>query len=122
MGEHLAFGDHLTPAPFDNRIRGTYLGQAHIAGTGPAGTTCRECMFWRLFGKRKQGGHVVEYVKDPAYFGKKHSSSPCELKKQRCTRPILNKANRLIPHYAPSCRLFEAAEKAPPIKRADAAA
>lgn len=118
MGEHLLFGENLTKHPHDNAIRETFLGQAHIAGTGPAGTTCRECVFWRKFGKRRTpSGEVVEYVKEPAYFGAKHAKTPCELKKQYCTRPILNKAKRMIPHTAKSCRLFEASENPPAPKR-----
>ena len=119
MGDHLVFSEYLTTAPMDGRIRETYLGQAHIAGTGPEGRTCRECIYWRVFGKRRHGDSYVEYVKEPAYFGKKHAKTPNELKKQRCTRPILNKANRLIPHHASSCRLFEAMDNPPPaIKQA----
>lgn len=53
MGEFLNFSEHLTPAQFDSPIRSTYLGQAHIAGTGPSGTTCRECVFWRRVSTRK---------------------------------------------------------------------
>lgn len=118
MGEHLLFSEHLTEAKCDSPIRDTFLGQAHIAGTGPKGRTCRECIWWRLIGKRRQaGGGIVEFVKAPAYFGKRHKDAPGELKKQRCTRPILNKANRLIPHHAKSCRLFEASEHAPAAKR-----
>ncbi|WP_246591060.1 hypothetical protein [Aminobacter anthyllidis] len=56
-------------------------------------------------------------MKAPAYFGKRHKDAPGELKKQRCTRPILNKANRLIPHHAKSCRLFEQNEQAPVAKK-----
>ncbi len=114
MGAHLLFSEHLTGATFDSPIRETFLGQAHIAGTGPEGTTCRECIWWRLIGKRrKPGGGVEEFVKPAGYFGKKYAPAPCGLKKQRCTKPILNKANRLIPHSAKSCRLFEVNDQAP---------
>lgn len=122
MGEHLLFSEHLTGAKFDSPIRQTFLGQAHIAGTGPQDKTCRECVFWRTIGHRKEGGVWVEYEKAPAYFGKTHKATPCELKKQRCTRPILNKAKRQIPHYAPSCRLFEQRDESPPAKKDAAAA
>ena len=36
----------LKRLPFDDGIAKTFLGQAHIAGTGPDGMTCRECTFW----------------------------------------------------------------------------
>lgn len=113
MGEFLNFSKHLTPAAFDSPIRSTYIGQAHIAGT-----TCRECVFWRKKGFRKQDGEWAEFTKAPEYFGKGHTKTPCELKKQYCTKPILNKAKRLIPHAAKSCRLFEAAGSPPPAKKA----
>lgn len=115
--EHLLFSEHMTEATFDSPIRQTFLGQAHIAGTGPEGTTCRECVWWQLIGHRRvAGGGHEEVTKPAAYFGKRHKQTPCELKKQRCTKPILNKANRLIPHHAKSCRLFEANPSAPAAK------
>lgn len=119
MPEHLQFGEHLTSAPFDNPIKNTFLGQAHIAGTGPEGTTCRECVHWhkvRRFRDRADGV-VREEIAPVEYFGPKHGASPCELKKQYCMRPILNKAKRLIPHHALSCRPFEASENPPQAKR-----
>ena len=113
--EHLLFSEHLTGAPFDGPIKETFLGQAHIAGTGPDGRTCRECAFW----------HKWKYIKatdsyapcSPGYFGKKHKSSPLEPKKAYCTRPILNRAKRLIPHHAKACRLFEPAENPMPARK-----
>lgn len=50
MAAHLSITPHLTAADFDCPISNTFLGQAHIAGTGPQGTTCRECKLW---GKKK---------------------------------------------------------------------
>ena len=118
MPEHLVFSEHLTGAPFDSPIRETYLGQAHIAGTGPAGTTCRECIFWDLRAMRKiAGGGYQEYSKPYEYFGARHQKTPCELKKRKCLRPIANKASRLIPHHAKSCRLFEPADNPPPARK-----
>lgn len=117
--EHLLFGRHMTEAQFDTPIRETYLGQAHIAGTGPQGTTCRECVYWRKIGRRREkaGGPIVEYIKPAEYFGKKHETQALEIKKQYCTRPILNKAKRMIPHAAKSCRLFEPSSNPPPARR-----
>lgn len=54
---------------------------------------------------------------DPGYFGKKHNLTPLGLKKAKCNRPIMNKANRLIPHGAKACRLFEPAEHPLPARR-----
>lgn len=116
--EHLLFSEHMTAAPYDGPLRETFLGQAHIAGTGPEGTTCRECVFWHKKAWRKvPGGGYEEYVKAPEYFGKRHETAPNALKKHYCTRPILNKAKRLIPHDAKSCRLFEPANNPPPARK-----
>lgn len=114
MAEHLLFSEGMKATPAHAAIAATFLGQAHIAGTGPQGATCRECTFWCLIKHRKVADGVYEqYTVPPGYFGKKHKTNPSELKKARCTRPILNKANRLIPHHASACRLFELNEQAP---------
>lgn len=105
--EHLLFSDHLTAADFDHPIRETYLGQAHIAGTGPEGKTCRECTHWHKWKYSKSANGYVPV--SSGYFSKKHKTTPLEPKKAYCNRPILNKAKRLIPHAAKSCRLFELA-------------
>ncbi|CAN7451504.1 hypothetical protein LJR235_002910 [Pararhizobium sp. LjRoot235] len=119
MPEHLQFSDHLTAKEVHRPIAETHLGQAHIAGTGPRGVTCRECVFWHAW---KYEREREEYVAcDPGYFGKRHEKTPLELRKAKCNRPILNKANRLIPHHAKSCCLFEASERALPPKKLVAA-
>ena len=119
MAQHLLFSEHLTAKEVHRQIAETYLGQAHIAGTGPEGKTCRECIFWHVWKSRKLAGGGIEKVPaDPGNFGPRHAKTPCELKKARCNRPILNKANRLIPHSAKACRLFEAAEHVLPAKSA----
>lgn len=122
MPEHLLFSAHMTSKEVHQPIAETFLGQAHIAGTGPDGASCRECVFWCLIRHRKDpAGNYVETTEAPGYFGKKHTKSPLELKKARCTRPILNKANRLIPHHAKACRLFERSDRPlPAMKEAEA--
>lgn len=116
MAEHLLFSEHLTAADFDCPIRNTYLGQAHIAGTGPEGTTCRQCLHW---GKKKfvkdTFGNYVEKTEHPKRYGSKHKKWPGEPKDAHCLKPIINKAKRLIPHHALSCRLFEASEHPMPV-------
>ncbi|RVD44640.1 hypothetical protein EN742_01610 [Mesorhizobium sp. M4A.F.Ca.ET.020.02.1.1] len=114
MPEHLEFGANLTAGAHDAAIRATYLGQAHIAGTGPQGATCRECVFWHKWKAATGGGKLPS---PPGYFSKRHKASPNALKKALCTRPILNKANRLIPHDASACRLFERADHPLPAVR-----
>lgn len=115
MAEHLLFSAHMTAGDVHQPIAETYLGQAHIAGTGPDGKTCRECRFWAIKKYRKiSDGEYEECLTYPGYFGKKHETHPLEIKKAKCNRPILNKANRLIPHSAKACRLFEPADNPPP--------
>jgi hypothetical protein len=111
MPEHLLFGEHMTSNDVHRPIADTFLGQAHIAGTGPVSATCRECVFWHAWKWQKlAGGGGQKVAADPGYFGKGHTKTPCELKKAHCNRPIINKAHRLIPHHAKACRLFEASE------------
>lgn len=115
MGAHLQFSEHLTPAPCDIPIRETFLGQAHIAGTGPDEKTCRECRFWHCWARDKHGDLTIP--RPPGYYGKRHRVHPLEPKKAFCNKPILNKAARLIPHDAKSCRLFEPADNPMPARR-----
>lgn len=120
MAEHLLFSEHMTAKDVHQPIADTFLGQAHIAGTGTEGRTCRECRFWHGWKLRKLlGGGVERVPADPGYFGKKHALTPLGLKKAKCNRPILNKANRQIPHHAKACRLFEATEHPLPVRRPD---
>lgn len=115
MGEHLLFSEHLTAAKPDAAIRETFLGQAHIAGTGPEGKTCRECAHWHAWKNARNSpyGDNPPTPCAPGYYNKKHKTRAGEIKKARCNRPILNKANRLIPHFAKSCRLFVESECPP---------
>lgn len=117
MATHIEINEHLTKAPHDEALLKTFLGQAHIAGTGPDGKTCRECVFFHKWQKEKIGGQIVDRAVPPGYYSIKYKQDPLGLKKARCNRPILNKANRLIPHSAGACRLFEQSEN-PPAEKA----
>ncbi len=122
MGEHLSFSEGLTAQEAHRPILNTYLGQAHIAGTGPAGKTCRECRFWHKWKWRKRSDGTFEQVASaPGYYGPAHTTSPNGLKKAKCCRPIANKANRLFPHHASACRLFEQAEAPLPVLKPEGA-
>lgn len=110
MTDHLELTAHRTKAAFDQTMRVTFLGQAHFAGTGPEGTTCRECRFWHILDKK---GNPT-----PPYY----DGETGELHKAKCNRPIMNKANRRVPHDAPSCRLFEASANPKPAVKPDAPA
>lgn len=56
MAQHLLFSEHLTAKEVHRPIAETFLGQAHIAGTGPEGRTCRECRFWHTWKWRELVG------------------------------------------------------------------
>jgi len=56
MAQHLLFSEHMTAKEVHRPIAETFLGQAHIAGTGPEGRTCRECRFWHAWKWRKLVG------------------------------------------------------------------
>lgn len=64
MAEQFNISPHMTAADFDCPIRNTYLGQAHIAGTGPEGTTCRQCKHWgkTKFVKDEHGNYVEKFA------------------------------------------------------------
>jgi hypothetical protein len=89
----------LHEARFDAALKATHLGQAHIAGTGPEGKTCREC---RFFGLLNREGEIAS----PGYYGKSSEFANC-LKQARCHKPIPHKPKRRFPHHALACRLFE---------------
>lgn len=86
----------------DAKFRGTHLGQAHVAGSGPAGKTCRECSF---YGKGLKNW--------PDYYAGGELKN--NLKQATCRNPIPGKSNRKFPHYARACLLFEQREDVPAI-------
>lgn len=90
---------HLTEA--DAPLQATHLGQAHIAGFGPAGKTCRECCHY--------GDDAADYP--DFYEGSKTGGA---LKPGRCLYPIRGKARRKFPHSAKACRFFEQSDNPPP--------
>lgn len=102
MPEHLTFSEHMKPDPIDNAIAATFLGQAHIAGTGPEGRTCRECKHWHKIVRKtdKKTGNVNEFEVAPDYVDG-------ELEELRCRFPIANKPAKKVPHFAKACRLFD---------------
>lgn len=111
MPDHIKINEHLKSAPHDAALLRTFIGQAHIAGTGPAGTTCRECVHWHKWEKVKTPHGLVEQPCEPGYNSERFTKDPLGLKRAKCNRPIMNKANRLIPHSAASCRFFEPSDR-----------
>lgn len=90
-----ALQEKLTPAPFDQMARQSFPGMAHFAGTGPHGSTCRECIFWA------HGEHDYR-SKNGKYHGLILPAS-CN-KYRRLTQNIGDK----IPDDARACKYFEA--------------
>lgn len=95
-----ALSDHLTPAPFDQMVRISQPGMAHFAGTGPKGSTCRECIFWN------HGPHDYR-SKNGKYRG---LIEPASCKKfQQITMNVGDK----IRDDAQACKYFEANPSVP---------
>ena len=86
MAAHVHVDTNLHPAGFEDRLAKSYLGQAHIAGTGPTGTTCRGCWHWQY---------------------EKEGFSRAKSREAYCEFPIPGKRRRLIPGAAQSCRFFD---------------
>ena len=96
---------HFTPEPAHEKIGSTFVGQCHVAGTGPKGKTCRECKY---FGRKEPGIY--------AYYGhQKHCNTPGALKDAYCHNlgDFPGKAFRQFPHTAPACVFFEQSDHAP---------
>lgn len=110
MPDHIRINPHLKRSPSDELIGKTFIGQAHIAGTGPEGKTCRECQWWYVMARVNPQARPWEdnrvVPSHPGYYGPSHNDKPLEAKKAKCNRPIANKSSRRIPHHALACRLF----------------
>lgn len=103
---------HLHQCEFDEALKKTHLGQAHIAGTGPAEKTCRECAFFAI---KDKYGNIVS----PGYYSKSSEFANC-LKQGACHAPMTNKVKKRFPHHALACHLFEqSANPYPAIKEDD---
>lgn len=86
MAKTLKFGDHLTGASYDSSFRKTFVGMAHIAGTGPDGAMCLGCVFFSS-GRKEEG---------------------------TCGYKIPNKSKATFPKRASACRFFVDATKDAP--------
>ena len=72
----------------DAAARRTPDGMAHWATTGPAGTTCRQCLLWSANGYYSSGrglkpGHCTKYTN------------------------LMRRKGGKIPHTTPSCKYFD---------------
>ena len=91
-----AFSQNLTGDAEHDRLRRTHLGQAHIAGTGPDGRTCRDCRFWHLWKREWRNGESERIPVTPSGG----TDAPCN-------KPIAGKSGAKVPGSALACRFFE---------------
>lgn len=89
---------------FDRALTQTHEGQAHLAGSGPAGRTCRECLLWAFDGYHATGGlNRVAGALKPATCGK--------------YRELMRRAGKAIPHHAKACRHFQENPQPPKVSQ-----
>ena len=98
-------------------LKETQPGMAHIAGTGPEGKTCRECVHWGVPKRiRNDDGELVE--PKPGTIQPYAYGPGGELRKRRCLRfkRLMGGVNgKTVPHYLSACRHFDATSNPPPI-------
>lgn len=92
MPSQIRVDETLHQSGFEERLRQTYKGMAHIAGTGPDGARCRACRFWS--------------DKDALH-------KRAQLKSARCHYPLPGKAIVQVPGLAAACSFFEQFGKEP---------
>ncbi len=110
MPDHIVLTPHLTREPKHDALAATFVGQAHIAGTGPTGATCRECRFWH---EPRIENRVTAIVW--LRFAPSNKKRAGELKRHQCRYRLPNKSRRRIPHDAKACRFFDRNENPPPV-------
>lgn len=96
--------DELHKTDADAPFQATHLGQAHLAGTGPDGATCRECNHFCLTGEDW-----------PDFFDSGQKKG--QLRQARCEYPISGKSKRKFPHTARACSFFERNDNPPPTSK-----
>lgn len=91
----------ILDADLEKKRNATYPGMAHFAGTGPAGKTCRECIFWTGCGER-----VRYYAKGGVHGG--------VIRPQACAKykELMREVGPAVPFTALACKYF--AETATP--------
>jgi len=91
--------DNLTDSvPHKAMRRLTVAGMASWGGDGPAGTTCRECLFW-----------TRPLYRSEQYFARSHEKSGT-LRPQKCQKAcaLLNRSDiPKVDHAQPSCKFFQ---------------
>lgn len=87
----------------DNMRARTRLGQAHFAGSGPPGKTCRECAYFGVSGYSES----TRILKD----------GPCKKFVEISHETQRSGKAPTFPHTALACKYFKAAEVPAPIKK-----
>ncbi len=97
--------EHLTETNTSDLVKGTHVGMAYFAGTGPKGKTCRECAHW--------GATVRKHLyRNPVY------SAP-DLQHHECNKftKMIGRAGGKVPHEAAACKYFKQSENPPAIRK-----
>lgn len=92
--------DHLTQEPSHERFKDSYVGMAHIAGTGPDGTHCHMCQ------------HYGDDLGNPVgRFGFRSGTlRPGAKKHGYCHRLVDGKVFQKFTGMAKSCSLYDPSE------------
>jgi hypothetical protein len=94
---------HSTGGALDEMARRTFQGMAYFAGTGPQGSTCRECKFWLYL------GHHYSNTSQ-------HVGAPKPARCEKFSEMKQGDRGAAVPHQARACKYFSPDEKPPPAK------
>lgn len=103
--------NHLTSPhspEWQARLALTSSGMANWAGTGPANTSCRQCMFWAA-----KPGYVLTTVKR---FLRLSDGALSPRRCQKYTSMMQGVRGDCVPSDTPACNRFAINRDAPPVK------
>lgn len=100
----------LTGPHYDTRP-----GMAHFAGTGPIGTTCRQCRFWAGNSVEHHGMLQASTTRRWWKDGGPHPQACWKYRRLRRAQDMHEERSRRIAHHTPSCSHFEPADNAQPL-------
>jgi len=89
---------------FARQLARTFVGMAHLAGTGPSGTTCRECAHWL---------HRSSWAKADFEHQGAPKPAPCRRYQQLTHRT----RSERVPHCAQACQHFELSDNPQPLRQ-----
>lgn len=102
---NLTHGLHREDQPTASAAAGTHVGQAHFAGSGPMGRTCRECVNW-VWSSKVDG------------WSKFDGPRPARCAKYK---GLMREWGRKVPHGAYSCKYFELRDSEVPLVKPEKA-